>query len=993
MKTFAKRLTWILPLAGLGFHLVCSRMPGGLPSATQEEIQNFFHADSLSKGDLRLLAMVRRADSLHASLPDSFVTQNRAGLQSLFHKLLRHTLRTAGRGTPSSLQQPAEVLARAFITVDQDSFFLRELHFYEGLDESQRKEKITAEILYRKAQQYLYRRQYKEAEKWYQQSLLLCLRIKDVRREIDNLLKLQYINYVGGDHAEALRLAQEVVEKADRIGYRFRQIWGRNLLASSLFFHGAYREAAEQLEIALALARQQGSLRAQCELMERLGVARRRLGNYPEALEYGMQALKLAEQLGLNHIRVNCLIDIGLVYRARGEYMKAERYYRRAVELAHRQKQFDNEAVALTNIGFLYRVLGQYERAKESCLKALDIYIGRKDPQRVALVLKNLGDIYFDRGADSTALRYYSRALAEVTRHPARSTSGLNRLESELHVSLGDYYGRQGQWHRAVLEFEKAVQAFQRQGFKEGEFAATLRAGRAYLHLGNDNAALFRFRRALDMAANLEDPMHLPTAHFAMAQYYEKKGDRFAARKELVTAVETIESTRLRLAHESQMSYFATQQEIYDELIRLHLDAGEVQQAFEFVERSRARSLYEHLQRFRPAAQADSARFQTLPDLTEVQETLPADVAVLEYKILPNEVVIFAFDQTDVQVARQPIRMDSLRRQALNFLSVIGARDYAAFRARFRRRPQRTFEAGLTAGEKLYDLLVAPAHPLLQNRRLVYIVPDGILNYLPFAALTMPGDRPPSPRFWVEEAAIAYAPSAALMRAELQRPSPIGKAYRLLALANPAGDLRGAEDEARFLQRLFQNAVVLKTADVSETAFRNVFGPKYGFLHFATHAVVDNVNPWSSYLLLGRSTVAQSTLRSGGREQLEADDDVLTVQEILGFDFSHVQLVVLSACETAGGRFFRGEGVFGLTQAFLQRGAQSVLTSLWKIDDRYTRKLIKIFYRRWRGAGTDFAHALRDAQLSLIQDMRRDPLVKYPYPFAWGAFILVGNYR
>jgi CHAT domain-containing protein len=132
----------------------------------------------------------------------------------------------------------------------------------------------------------------------------------------------------------------------------------------------------------------------------------------------------------------------------------------------------------------------------------------------------------------------------------------------------------------------------------------------------------------------------------------------------------------------------------------------------------------------------------------------------------------------------------------------------------------------------------------------------------------------------------------------------------------------------------------------------------------------------------GLALAGANTWLNAGNLPEEAEDGLLTAEDVTGLDLLATELVVLSACETGLGHVHVGEGVFGLRRAFVLAGAKTLVMSLWRVPDEPTRELMEAFYTRLL-AGQGRAEALREAQLAMK--------AKYPDPFYWGAFICQGD--
>jgi tetratricopeptide (TPR) repeat protein len=287
-------------------------------------------------------------------------------------------------------------------------------------------------------------------------------------------------------------------------------------------------------------------------------------------------------------------------------------------------------------------------------------------------------------------------------------------------------------------------------------------------------------------------------------------------------------------------------------------------------------------------------------------------------------------------------------------------------------------------GAALLDEAVAGL-PAGINR--LILVPDDLLHGIPFDALRLANGSQ-----LVERFAVSRAPSAALAASVGRARSAPGGPAELLALGDPrfadeaapasnpdtelfreAFDatgglerLKASGDEAETVARFSPRSVLRVRDDASEAYLKHTALTGFRVLHFATHALVDGTAS-------NRSALA---LSPGGGE-----DGFLGPAELASLRLD-ADLVVLSACRTAGGVVVGGEGVQGLTAPLLAAGARAVLATLWRVPDRPTRRFIETFYRQLAG-GLSAGDALRGAKLRAIAHGEA--------PAVWAAFTLVGD--
>lgn len=265
--------------------------------------------------------------------------------------------------------------------------------------------------------------------------------------------------------------------------------------------------------------------------------------------------------------------------------------------------------------------------------------------------------------------------------------------------------------------------------------------------------------------------------------------------------------------------------------------------------------------------------------------------------------------------------------------------------------------------ERYFDKLVAPLLPHVRYDQLIF-VPHGVLHYVPFAALSDGSRR------LLETKTVSYAPSASILRFLSDRASPFDG--EVLVLGDPTTkdleELRWAREEAQTVASLFNTKPWLGD-EATEGRLRDAAG-RIDLLHLAAHGVPHPQTP-----RLTRIALAGDESHDGSLEVEEVFDDL---------DLRGVNLVVLSACQTALGEHTEGDEIIGLTRAFLDAGSPTVVSTLWRVNDRATAFLMRAFYQRLL-SGASYAEALRAAQLETSRQ------AGWGDPYYWAAFTLTGD--
>jgi CHAT domain-containing protein len=443
-----------------------------------------------------------------------------------------------------------------------------------------------------------------------------------------------------------------------------------------------------------------------------------------------------------------------------------------------------------------------------------------------------------------------------------------------------------------------------------------------------------------------KEPGRLPSLYLQLARTPQARASQPTRESALRSGIDALETQQAGLGDEAlRISFFDDSWSLFQEMVSLQLAAQHPALAFEYSERSRARSLLATTQR------VQSSRTRSL---SAIQSALPASVVLLHYATLADRVLIWTITSSKSTLFEKPVEERELARLVDQHRESI--RDH-------RERP---------ANDRLYNLLIEPVVSSLPPSAVVVLVPDGQLQQLPFATLRHPSTR----RYLIEDHALLVSPSASFFvdarsAATARSNSPLTSA---LLIGNPSASsaraLPGAEAEVEEASKLYPRHEVLVGRAATKERFLEK-APMFDVVHFGGHAFA---NP--DFPLLSRLVFADE---AEGEQSLFA-------HEIAGVRFPRTRVVVLAACSTAAGSVSRGEGIVSVARPFLSGGVPLVIASQWDVDDRATEQLTLAFHRELAKSG-DPIHALQAAQLALL---RGGDAVK-ALPESWGAFVAVGT--
>jgi CHAT domain-containing protein/tetratricopeptide (TPR) repeat protein len=816
---------------------------------------------------------------------------------------------------------------------------------------------------------------YQTSLKQYRQALDLYKGIDFPRGESDTLGNIGGVNLLLGRYKDALAYYQRALAISEVLKSKPSMSLDHGNLALCYLGLGQIDKALEHFDLALELARETGMRKEEALWQRGKGNALIRKGQYDLGLENHRAALKAYEETNARNLLLDALHDMGLLHLTLGDPVSAEQYFQRGIQMAR-------------DIG--------HARA-------------------ITINLLALGDLQFNREHFEEADALYRQALQRAT-----NAGELNyQTESLLRLSL--VHREQQQFSEAHAEARQALALAEKidAGFAQAE--AWFASGELARLQGKTDAALESYTAAQEVSGVNTDPDLLWQIHYGRARAQIELDHRQAAVVELKAAVKIIESARERLREERfKAGYVQDKYKVYVDLVRLQLELGLTQQAFSTAERLRSRSFLDQLENNAPlsrneqerqdeyalrervrqlqsamaeeqdltpsdrrqlavdtfsrellAAERDYQAFlddlkgrsavgraARIPALAEVQSRLKPGEALVEYVVGEERLMIFVMQQNKLTAVIKELRNTNL------FAKVNLVRELIQ---------DPSNNSWWAPAASLSDSLLKPLRDenLLEGVNHLYLVPHGILNYLPFALL--PLDSAVDEQVMMEQYTFNYLPAAATLVQVMQQKRT---SKSLLAMAPSNARLRYAIEEAQSITDLYQaDSLLLTGMGATESAFKSQ-ASGYGILHLSTHGYFNARNPLFSGLEL---------------EPDEANDGRLEVHEILGLSLD-ADLVTLSACETGmGSGYFNeipsGDEFVSLTRAFLLAGSRSVLATLWEVDDHSTVLLMEGFYRRLDPSGdaNDQANALAQIQ----REFRKSN--SYKHPFYWAAFVLVGQ--
>ena len=667
-------------------------------------------------------------------------------------------------------------------------------------------------------------------------------------------------------------------------------------------------------------------------------------GNYASGSDFFLRTLAVARQRQDRFLESLALLDLGQAALLREHFDEAIVWSNSARDAAEAIEARLVIETALGNLGWCHYKTGDPDRALELFDDAEKRAKQLGSLRDEVLWLTTTGYIYLDEQEFTIAEDYYRRAL----RLAQEIDSKEDILDAE--ISLAFAAAQAGHLEQADQYAQQAILKARADGNRVDELYPLLARGIVSARSGSAAQAEELFVE-VSSDPKVDASLKWETQH-ELANLYltEKKFDKTESTYR--AALTTFEEARAAIQHEGlKLPFLGNANSLYDDYVQFLISQGKTEEALRVADYSRAQTLAEGLGLLKSKGSFAPPAFDPKQIARRMNGT------VLFYWLGPKQSYLWAITPRDVRLFPLPpaADIDSLVQRFRK--AVPSARDLA--------------ESGDPVGPNLYSTLLAPAKELLPANGRVIIIPDESLNTVSFEALVV---AEPKPHYWIEDATILNASSLRMLASAPQKPEPNREKLLLIGDAtvptHEYGELPNAKVEMDTVAKHFTAAdeQVFAQGQANPQAYMASHPERFAYIHFVAHGTASRLSPLDSAVVLSKAAAQDDSFKLYARE---------IMQRPLRAD-----LVTISACHGAGSRTYSGEGLVGLSWAFLRAGAHNVIGALWEVSDASTPQLMdKMYAEIANGKPPD--QALRAAKLSLLHS---DGVFRKP--FYWAPFQL-----
>jgi|GEM_PF-6969219 len=780
---------------------------------------------------------------------------------------------------------------------------------------------------------------------------------------------------------------------------------------------GNYHQAAERQIRAALLSHEVNRLDYEALNLREAAFALYLLGNYREAIAYYKKVGDLQSQIR-NIDAYEYYRKVSTIYQELQDYPHALDFTERAIDVLDSNNYAYGYPIIMQTRGEILLADNQKEAALKAFQSGLQVLQHRlSQDYRAGMLTLGLANVYSALGKEKEADRAFQKS--------GRFLEQFTDSKAPYYLALARFHVKYGRLHQAISTYQKLLWYYAKEDWDinyDGLVTAYEEQGNTFTTIGNIDSALSNYAAGIRTIERLRTKVHnefqaaqilsrhinlyTNSAHLLALQGKTEEAFQISERARARTLQDRISTGTMKFStnipDSLRVALFSVDQQLQDlnsrlfNAIRDLSDEGiirKLQDSVDLVEISRQR-INEEMTRL--SGETASPQFLLLTP-EDIHRRIGESDALISYIRSTNGYGAFVITNTGTSYIRLSIDRDTL----IHLVESVSPRLSSKTNGRENSTPRIRSSYNLYEAARLSAMIVSPLASYLKGKKNLVIIPDDILHYVPFEALplSLPGTSSQFDfehvEFLLHRYTIHYLPSASAIGWDFSHRTHAEE--RLLAIGNPdfgvvlssSRENKGAKLTRRFQQEfpdsvipslpytgdevhaigsLIEGSKQLTGSEATVDRFK-IEASRYQILHIATHYFIDDRQPLFSRLMFAPMVSEQqaSYFQTFELYQMRLNAD----------------LTVLSACNTALGLLQRGEGLNGITQAFMTAGSSSLVVSLWSVDDQSTSILMKYFYTGLLSGKTK-ADALREAKLQLIQDGYGDPLY-------WAGFILMGD--
>lgn len=765
------------------------------------------------------------------------------------------------------------------------------------------------------------------------------------------------------------------------------------------------------------------------------------LTDFTEAQNYYSKTIEFSNKIKNQSGLMYAYNGLANVFNATGKYDVSFDYYEKSRELSEKYKDFNNLLLNVLGLGNTYFVWGDYDEALKKYENAVLILEKNKLNYYKPTIFDKLARVYWAKKDFPKAAETIQKVIesAKELKKVDEETEGINSLGA-LYLDYYQYSKDKQFITDAKNNFFEALTLAEKYNLKNT-------TARLYIHLGgcflveNDyKNALLYFDKGLKLTTELNDLIDKIVClnDIGYLNYNNKKYSE--AVKSLVASNDIIEKMRLTAHGEQRRTYLSSQIKNYQFLAFTYFFDKNPSESFNITESSRAKYLLDKL-----SEKLSTGDFK-FSGIENYKKNLADDEIIIsfantnydefiKYSINNKQVeaVSNKYDDFFEKVSAYIVEIESDDSGKLRGLiktkkkevglpdnspkkevnSLTGVIEYYKKLLSKQNRTDKEQQYVKLFAKELWNLFFADLKDKFESKKTVIIIPDGILNILPFETLIMPDGK-----YFIEKYNIKYVQSLSVeelinkrkyssnrkgllafggadyktfgnvskIKNQKEYQAVISESYDLIErgrnLRNSYlklgigewADLPGTLTEVKNIKEINKDSTIITGKDVNEKKVKDFSKnndlSNYKIIHFATHGVVPEIAELSALVL--------------SQNVLDDEDGYLTMKEISLLNIN-ADFVNLSACETGLGKLYDGEGMVGLTQSFLIAGANSLSVSLWQVADDSTMEFMTDLYSNLAETRNNYFIAINDIKRKFIKEG------KYSDPFYWAPFVYYGK--